>query len=301
MEAKLYDLILFERLKKLRKEIADWEDQKNVTFIFSDKQLANMALNFPTAKADFLCAVNDPKYDPQKFERYNKWFIDTIQDYLDDPPVFDDSYPNFLSKEEVTINGFLKPINEELQRRELPTILPEYVTKMLQHYGFLELEPFISNKRRFPTDKGKKIGIKKDQNGRVTYQFSVQSILLGLLYEMRLLPQLLNLNDPPPKLGKPLRHFAFKKENRTMMAFLAPINEELNKRYLPEIDTEGTEYLIKQCGYLDYHMVKNEYFPTALGKRLGMSKNEEAGKHTVYTPVAQLFVLGMLYEAEQLP
>lgn len=75
---KNYDKILFAKLRKLRKSIADAED-KPPFVVFSDATLVEMAQMLPTSRAEIL-AVNG--VGQQKLTKYGDAFLDAIEAHL---------------------------------------------------------------------------------------------------------------------------------------------------------------------------------------------------------------------------
>jgi ATP-dependent DNA helicase RecQ len=77
-----YDELLFDKLRRLRKEIAD-EQQVPPYIIFSDKTLHEMCRYYPAALSDMrnINGVGDAK-----LERYGTAFIKAIKTYLDEHP-----------------------------------------------------------------------------------------------------------------------------------------------------------------------------------------------------------------------
>lgn len=77
-----YDELLFDKLRRLRKEIAD-EQQVPPYIIFSDKTLHEMCRYYPAASSDMkkINGIGDVK-----LERYGAAFIRAIKTYLDENP-----------------------------------------------------------------------------------------------------------------------------------------------------------------------------------------------------------------------
>lgn len=78
--SSVYDEVLFDKLKKLRKEIAQ---QKNIPpyVIFQDPSLEDMALKYPITVDEFQNMVGVGKGKAQKFA---KPFVDVIKKYVED-------------------------------------------------------------------------------------------------------------------------------------------------------------------------------------------------------------------------
>ncbi len=79
---KEYDILLFEKLRVLRKNFAE-EQQVPPFVIFSDKTLHEMCRYYPVTLSDMrrISGVGDTK-----LERYGEYFIREIQNYLNDNP-----------------------------------------------------------------------------------------------------------------------------------------------------------------------------------------------------------------------
>ena len=188
-----YDRVLFERLRSLQRETAEEEGLK-AWEVFNDGQLKKLCRAFPTTERDFLTAL----YDKKKYELYGDAFIEVIQDYLDNPPPkIDAPLPSFLFPLPIILEGFLEPINEELKKRELPEIAVHTVTSRLLELGFWESRNPVDSGEGLPNEQGMKAGIEIQRNlirgsyefvNDVVYHPSAQLLLIGLLYEMRLLP-----------------------------------------------------------------------------------------------------------------
>lgn len=73
-----YNKILFRRLRKLRKDIAD-RDSVPPFVVFSDASLVEMCIEYPTSNADMLAITGVGQV---KLERYGADFIDAIQAFL---------------------------------------------------------------------------------------------------------------------------------------------------------------------------------------------------------------------------
>ena len=179
---RLYDLVLFEQLKALRSEIVEeeWIDPRDV---FNNGQLKKLCRTFPLTRNEFLYALNDP----ERYAQYGERFTAVIRDYLENPPPkITEPLPSFVQEEAVTIGEFLEPINEELQERELPEIKAETITEKLLKLGYMYAND--EKGRRFPNSSGRELGIVKNKDN-VTYQPTAQILVIGLLYDMGLLPR----------------------------------------------------------------------------------------------------------------
>ncbi|HAD47831.1 MAG TPA: ATP-dependent DNA helicase RecQ, partial [Idiomarina sp.] len=73
-----YNKILFRRLRKLRKDIAD-RDSVPPFVVFSDASLVEMCIEYPTSSADMLTITGVGQV---KLERYGADFIAAIQAFL---------------------------------------------------------------------------------------------------------------------------------------------------------------------------------------------------------------------------
>ncbi len=124
---KEYDILLFEKLRVLRKNFAE-EQQVPPYVIFSDKTLHEMCTYYPVTLSDMrrISGVGDVK-----LERYGEYFIREIQNYLNDNP-------GIISTDKQFANGAMKipyhPPLEKGRKRNFKTKESSNIEKTYELY-----------------------------------------------------------------------------------------------------------------------------------------------------------------------
>ncbi|MDR0974876.1 MAG: RecQ family ATP-dependent DNA helicase [Ruminococcus sp.] len=159
------DKTLFEKLKSLRKEIAD--EQKVPAFVvFSDAALVDMCKKMPANRAEFLGVVGVGEV---KADRYGDEFLEIINGFERVEAVKREGRMSFgeleavISEsykpvsEEVTISQIADGINVILAENSFGRIAAAALNSQLLADDFLDLD---ENNKKIPSEKGAEIGIR---------------------------------------------------------------------------------------------------------------------------------------------
>jgi ATP-dependent DNA helicase RecQ len=189
------DKTLFEKLKALRKEIAD--EQKVPAFVvFSDASLVDMCKKMPVNRAEFLGVVGVGEV---KADRYGEEFLEIIKGgervEATPPPEGKLSFTELSSiiresytpvSEEVTISQIADQLNVILAENIFGRITAALLNSQLVANDFLDID---ENNKKIPSEKGSDVGIRAEnvvgKSGlpylRILFNENAQSAVLGSL------------------------------------------------------------------------------------------------------------------------
>lgn len=178
--------ILSSMLRHLRKRLYE-ENDINSYDVLLDLDLEILVDTQPTTPEEFMLALN--KQD--KLDEFGEDFMEVIRFYKSAP--LPDRPFSFLHGKAVTMTNFLRPINAMLDKRGMCSLATETITAILMELGYLEEYKMDDSYSRVATSKGQWAGLESDffDSGckvRVLYNDDAQRLVLGILYDKRLLP-----------------------------------------------------------------------------------------------------------------
>ena len=174
--------VLFGMLKNLRNQIC--KDKGIQAYdVFVDTDLETFVTMQLTTPEDFMFAFRDER----KLQRFGERFMDVIRFYKERQS--GGAVPPFVQEFAVTMSKFLEPINVMLKKQGAKPIATHDVTEELMALGYLKKQGIP----RVATDRGMRVGMENkpyddNRKNNVLYDGTAQLLVLGLLYEMRLLP-----------------------------------------------------------------------------------------------------------------
>ena len=178
--------VLSSMLRNLRTRL--FQEQNIFSFdVFNDLDLEALVRTQPTTPEKFMLALNKQG----KLEQYGEAFMEVIRFYKSATP--QEIPPSFLRDTPVKMSELLDPINVVLDKRGMCPLAVAKVTERLMGLGYLEEREMEDGISRTATEKGEWAGIENRfyNNGErvvVLYDDNAQRLVLGILYDMRLLP-----------------------------------------------------------------------------------------------------------------